>query len=165
MVGRRRIELAEEVLADFYEARDIVRWVRSPMAYSYESSERPGREQDDDAIRGHRDTFYVPLKRLSENAEFFARMRARRYRVIAAFGPESARAYQEINEVTNRITVSAKALMRLDPRRHDDRTFARQERLEQDVWEGDEDEVSARVDAILSSVEERFRKEIIGDTL
>ncbi len=162
-LGRRRMELAEEVLADFYEARDILRWVRSPMAYSHESVERPGRDDDPEDVRQHRDTFYVPLKRISDNAEFFGKMRARRYRVIATFGLEAAKPYETLNEIRNRIAVSAQALMRLDPRRSDERTFARHERLEADVWEGaeEEDNISARIDEILIAIEDRFRKEIV----
>ncbi|MGF0540737.1 hypothetical protein ACQQ2Q_22325 [Agrobacterium sp. ES01] len=164
MVGRRRMELAEEVLADFYEARDVLRWVRSPMAYSHESETRPGRDVDPEDLRGHRDTFYVPLKRLSDNAEFFSRIRARRYRVIAAFGVEAAKPYDVIHEINNRIAVSARMLMQLDPRNTNDRNVSRQERLEADVWEGleENDQIGNRINETLKTVEDRFRPEIVG---
>ena len=97
--GRKRMELAEEVLADVYEAIDVFRWVRSPLAYAGEMQWRPGREHEVEDIRGHRDTFYVPLKRLSDHAEFFSRLRARRYRVIATFGLEKASIYEELHKI------------------------------------------------------------------
>ncbi|MES0127535.1 hypothetical protein [Mesorhizobium sp. M0029] len=163
-IGRRRLELAEDVLADFYEARDILRWVRSPMAYSHESKERPGREEDEPQIQRHRDTFYVPLKRLSDSAEFFAKMRARRYRVIAAFGLDAAKPYETVNQIKNRIAISAQALMRLNPHLNNDREAMRQERLEADVWEGteEEDKINAQMEDVLKIVEEHFRKEIVA---
>lgn len=164
-VGRRRIELAEDVIADFYEAVDVFRWVRSPMAYAYETEARPGREQDAGAVQHHRDTFYVPLKRLSDHAEFFAKVRARRYRVMATFGPDAGRFYDEIHRIHSRIAISAQALMRLDPNDQTDRAFARQERLEQDVWAGygQPDTIADELDALLGSVETRFRTEVGKD--
>ena len=32
-IGKRRLELAEEVLSLFYEARDIIRYIRNPFGY------------------------------------------------------------------------------------------------------------------------------------
>lgn len=31
--GRRNIELAEEKLALFYEAKDVITWIRNPMGF------------------------------------------------------------------------------------------------------------------------------------
>ena len=39
-IGRRKIELAEDVLARFYEARDAIARIRSPFGTSSEGSER-----------------------------------------------------------------------------------------------------------------------------
>lgn len=39
-VGKRRIELAESVLALFYEAEEAVKAIRSPFAYSGEGKSR-----------------------------------------------------------------------------------------------------------------------------
>ncbi|MDX7952135.1 hypothetical protein P7D22_13220 [Lichenihabitans sp. Uapishka_5] len=160
-VGRRRIELAEDVLADFYEAQDLFRWIRSPTAHSHESEGRPGRDQDPDDLRQHRDTFYVPFKRLSDSAEFFARLRARRYRVIATFGPDAASAYEDLHKVQVRIAVAAQALMRLRPGSSSERQVMREEKLERDVWEGygDPDEIKNIISDTISEVEKRFRPE------
>ena len=41
-IGRRKIELAEETLVLFFEARDVVSWIRSPMGFAGEGKqERP----------------------------------------------------------------------------------------------------------------------------
>jgi len=160
-VGRRRIELAEEVLADFYEVRDVLRWVRSPAAYGHESEGRPGRDQESEHTRHHRDTFYVPLKRLTDHAEFFAKMDARRYRVAANFGKDAAEPYDEIREIRAKISISAQALMRLDPAIDDNRTAIRREKLEEDVWEGNgaDDVLASTIDEIVRKVEARFLPE------
>ena len=43
-VGKKRIELAEEVLVRFYEARDVIRIIRNPFGYVGEGSTRQGAE-------------------------------------------------------------------------------------------------------------------------
>lgn len=161
--GRRRMELAEEVLADIYEARAIFRWIRSPASYSSESEGRPGRAEDPEAIRQHRDTFYVPLKRLSDHAEFFARANARRYRVIAAFGVGAERAYELMHEINVTISVSAQALMMLNPNSQQDRLVRREEKMEADVWEGSDPQnpVTQKISEMVAVAEERFRREIV----
>ena len=40
MIGRRRSEIAEDVLAGFYEARDRVSAIRSPAGFANESEGR-----------------------------------------------------------------------------------------------------------------------------
>lgn len=34
--GKRNIELAEDTLALFYEAKDVIAWIRYPISYSNE---------------------------------------------------------------------------------------------------------------------------------
>jgi hypothetical protein len=41
-VGKRRIELAEEVLALFYQAKDAIGWIRFSLCCTTESSTRKG---------------------------------------------------------------------------------------------------------------------------
>jgi hypothetical protein len=161
-IGRRRIELAEEVLADFYEAWDIIRWVRTPFTSSEESRERPGRDDEPEELRGFRDPYYTPIKRIGDHAEFFAKMRARRYRVIATFGTEAAKPYDAIHKIRIRIAHAAQSLMTPARGSDNERTNLRRERWEADIWDGaeDKDEISTELDGILKEVERRFRSEI-----
>lgn len=159
-LGRKKIELAEEVLADFYEARDIFRWIRSPSAYTSEIESRPERGVDErEDVKNHRDTFFVPLKRLSDHSDFFARLRARRYRIIASFGIEAAKPYEELHSVQVEVQVAARTLMRIGPKGRREST----EKYEAIVWEGypTGDKISERIDALVASVENQFRSEIL----
>ncbi len=55
MVGRRKTDLAEEVLAGFYRARDVLTWARFPASDDNDSGEddRPGtRPEDEELERG-----------------------------------------------------------------------------------------------------------------
>lgn len=112
-VGKRKMELAEDVLADFYEARDIINHARSPAAFGGEGSTRPKREGEDDEDTRTRDAYYVAVERLFKRSEFFARLDARQYRFIAHFGKQAAAPYQQLREIRAAIIASAHTLIRM----------------------------------------------------
>ena len=161
-VGRRRIELAEEVISDFYEARDILRWVRSPFAYSHEGKERPGREKESHDVQRVRDTYHVQIERLTKRSELFARMNARKYRVIATYGPEAAAPYDKIQTVHSQIIISAQPIMWALEKSPSDWEKGMLPKWRATIWEGsdDKDEVKAEIDAAVAEVERCFRREI-----
>src|SRR5262245_35787340 len=85
-IGRRRMELAEQVLADFYRARDVINHARSPLIFPDEGSGRPREADEDPRARMDRDRAYVPFARLAKEQELFSRIEARRYPFAAYFG-------------------------------------------------------------------------------
>jgi len=89
-IGKRRMELAEEVLALFYQARDVIRAIRSPFGYVGEggtrktaSDERP---EDKEAL----DQAFVLVERYNRNIEPFSRIHALRYRFMVQLGVDAA---------------------------------------------------------------------------
>jgi hypothetical protein len=159
-IGRRRLELAEEVIADFYEARDAFKWIRSPFASSAESEGRPGREEEHDrAVTQHRDSYYVPLKRMSDQAPLFSRLQARRYRVIATFGPEKAAPFDELRKIQSEVSATAQTLMEMRPsERPLDLDTREMRRVIYSV--GPNDKIGQRLDTLVADVEGLFRPEI-----
>lgn len=157
-IGRRRIELAEEVIADFYEARDIIQWSRAPASFGSEVEQRPGRDTEDSNERARKDTYYVPLKRLHDQSEFFSKLQARRYRVIAAFGNDAAEPYNRLRAIHAKVWTAANMLMRMT------------QRGEGQLWEDlnrtvstaadPKDPIGAELDQLVVEVETRFRPEI-----
>lgn len=107
----RRTEIAEQVLADFYKAKDIVEWARQPMVFTGEGQSRPGRDQDIEARRGAKDALYAPVERLIREREFFSQMHARRFKFMALFGTDSADAFQTFVRCNNMIDAAARALI------------------------------------------------------
>src|SRR3974390_3027616 len=85
---KRRTEFAEEVLGDFYQARDIIQSARSPGGFGDEGATREKEiwETENDTRLLNSD--FRTLERLDKNSGFFAQLLARRYRFIATFGPE-----------------------------------------------------------------------------
>jgi hypothetical protein len=84
MLGRRRAELAERVLALAYEARDAIDAARSPLVFGSEL--QPDDEEDPEIAKV---SDIAPARRLQRESELFAGLRARRYEFMAVFGAEA----------------------------------------------------------------------------
>lgn len=108
---KRRTELAEQILAHFYKARDIFVAARHPAAFGGEGETRPDRDKDNEAVRHHHDAIYAPFERLTKERDFFSEMQARRFRFTAVFGNEAAEAFQVFVRNYNRIGIAVRALI------------------------------------------------------
>ena len=96
-VGRRKAELAEEVLAQFYRARDLMTWARFP---SEGAPEGGGASQ--------------PVERLARESELFSELQASRYRFMAYFGEEAAKPFDELRRMHKEVLEAADSLARAD---------------------------------------------------
>lgn len=163
-VGRRRIELAEDVLASFYEARDAIATIRSPMGYSGEGSSRePGENESPEEKKAY-DQAYVVIERYNKHKELFNKIQSMRYRFIAQFGANSAKPFNGLNEIVHEIFLASNMLADL---------WKRQSRVPaamdippglQDAirehekifwgWGGKSDPIFPRVDAAVHEIEE-----------
>jgi len=108
---KRRTELAELALADFYKAQDIFAAARQPMAFGGDGETRPDRERDDEMTKRYNDSLYAPFERLAKERDFFSEMQARRFRFIALFGNEAADAFQTFVRSYNRVHIAVGALI------------------------------------------------------
>lgn len=149
---RRKTELAEQVLADFYQARSIFQAARHPAGYAHEGATRPNREGEDDGVRQVRDALYAPLERLTREATFLSGVHARRFRLMALLGPTSAEPFQVLLAARNRVAFATSVLLREGDRLLPE---ARYLRAEADIWGvGDEDDEIARdIDAAVGRIE------------
>jgi hypothetical protein len=153
---KRRQELAEEVLSGFYQARDIIRTIRTPMVMSGEAATRPKVESETEAVARQRDTYYVPLARLEENRREIGDLLARRYRAAASFGPVADDAFEKLHGAITGIANASQLLVRwsgddtlkldLDLRRNTERMI---------WWTGgaEPDLIATQVGAAVSSIE------------
>lgn len=91
-IGKRRAELAETVLADFYRFEDVMRTVRSPLPLGdYGTPEMQVELQK------------LPGKRLSANGEFLSQMRVRKHAFAALFGKQAASPFDEAHKLVELI--------------------------------------------------------------
>lgn len=153
--GRRRMELAEVALSEFYEARDIFKWVRSPT---------PAEDDDDDPadVQSARDIYSPILRRLAEDGDFFGRMRARRYRVQALFGAAAIEPYDIMNGVHVDVTQAAKMLIQTPETATGGANRKRSAQWQDTVWDDaeDEDEINGRIELAVRKAEVVFRPQI-----
>src|SRR5215208_1238747 len=89
-IGKRRVELAEEVLALFYQARDIVAEMRAPFSSGGEGQTRKPGPNESSRDKEALDSAFVLIERYVRHSEQFSRIQALRYRFMATFGKEKA---------------------------------------------------------------------------
>ncbi len=105
-VGRRKAELAEEVLAQFYRARDALIWARLPA-----DGAEPSPDGAAAAPAGGR-SMSAPIERLTQASQVFSELQASRYRFMAYFGEEAARPFDELRKLHAEVVEAAGRLIR-----------------------------------------------------
>jgi hypothetical protein len=103
-IGKRKVELAETVLADFYRFEEVVRAARGPFVFNVEMGPKEG-VPDEIASDSH----FAP-KRLMDHEEFLSRLRVRKYEFAAVFGKDAAAPFDEIQKVQNDLPLGDRLL-------------------------------------------------------
>lgn len=168
--GKRRLELAEDSLALFYEAADAIKHIRSPFAFSSETDtiERGERESDEEFQA--RKNASVVFVRYNGYKELFSKLYAMRYRFMAQIGKTEAKPFDDLHSVVNEVTGAARVLARLwvrDQFRTDEQWEHHRkqvERYEAIFWEGlaEEDPINPKVAAIVAELEVTCKSVIAG---
>lgn len=109
-IGKRKAELAEETLANFYHATDAIKMMRSPGTYTDEGTSRKAPPGESAEERKAMDRAHVLLERYNSNADLFSRLRAARYRFIALFGRPAAKPFEDLNAVVLDLVLAAQML-------------------------------------------------------
>lgn len=168
--GKRRIELAENVLALFYEAQEVIREMRNPASFGGEGSSRPRVEDESDEERKIRDSAYVPFERFKRYESLFSRLRSTKFSFMAMFGVEESLAFNDLTVVVNQVLHAAREL---GTRFWLDQGRRQMSQLQLDVhhnlldryqamfWEGtpEEDELAQKVQAAVSRIERVAKNE------
>jgi hypothetical protein len=109
-LGKRRIELAEEILSSFFEVKDAIAEIRNPFSRSNEGqSRKKGKNETADESK-LLDMAYVVVERYERRKDVFNRFNTLKYRCMAAFGHESEEIFIECNKILSSIFVAAKLL-------------------------------------------------------
>lgn len=104
---QRRSEVAEKVLADFYEARRAFEAIRSPMIWAEEMVVEEGVAEDVTRNDG-----YAVRRRMRQYSDLFSRLEATRFTFGALFGPAATLPYDRLVKVHNRVFHAAGDLLR-----------------------------------------------------
>ncbi|WP_217901551.1 hypothetical protein [Pseudanabaena sp. SR411] len=109
-IGKRKIELAETVLAKFYEVEDAIREIRNQFPYINEGQSRKRSDYETEKESQLLDRTYVVFERYQKREKLFAELRALKYRFMANFGSQSGESFKELDKVLNEIFISAHML-------------------------------------------------------
>jgi hypothetical protein len=162
---KRRVELAEEVLAGFLRMRDILREVRSPLAFGNEGEDRPQSDNETDQQAKARRTYFVPISRLLKYSDFINGLMTKRYQMNAYFGPAAEVPFNTIWNVLAQIQSAARmmigSLAADGQRQGSDNLWDKWERA---IWEGleDPDPHVAEIETAIAAVEAICRPTLTG---
>lgn len=109
-VGKRRIELAETVLALFYEAEDVIKAIRSPFAYGGEGKSRKRSKNETEEQSEILDNAYVAIERYQSREKLFAELMSLKYRTMVTFSTQSREPFDELNGAIKQILFAARKL-------------------------------------------------------
>jgi hypothetical protein len=167
-IGRRRIEMAEEVLMKFYQARDAISRIRSPLGYVGEGRNRKRREGESPAASEVLDRAYVVVERYEKEEALFSNLHALRYQVMARLSVDAAKPFDELRTILNEIFFAAQMLgshywqrQGMVPMTEAERESHLNGMFEKEAifWAGYEkpDKIAVRVDAAIADIEKVFR--------
>ena len=146
------MELAEEVLALFYQARDVIQSIRSPFGYGGEGETRKPTPNEHPEDKAALDQAYVIIERYNRHNETFARIHALRYRFMAQFGVDAAVPFNELNSIVGELFLASRRQARLVAReerasRSDsayDKYQKKKDEIEAVLYIGEEDDPTTR---------------------
>jgi len=171
-IGKKKLELAEEVLALFYEAQDTISYIRNPFSFVGEGSTRnvaPNESTEEKQINNNAN---VVFERYEKRKDLFNKLYSMRYRYMAQFGKDSAKPFEDLRKIVNDIFISARMLPHfwLDQGRRqwkNDQEFQEHlkemHRCEAIFWEksSEKDPIIPRVNLVISDIEAQSLR-IIG---
>lgn len=155
--GKRKIELAEEVLALFYEAKDAIRAIRNPLSYQGEGKTRKPEENETPREKEARDRVYFVYERFEKRQEIFNKLHSKRYQFKARFGPEKDKPFEDLKDIVIDIQVSATSLAMTwsEPYDNNDQKIKDEIRKDESViWSiSKDDPIKPRVEKVILDIE------------
>lgn len=150
-IGKRRLELAEDVLFSFYQVREIIQDARTAFVDAREMVREEG--VPDEVARS---AYYAPIRRLRHSFDKITELRANRHRFAAVFGVEATAPWKEIERVLHDIDAASDTLLRnrdqhVPPDAPEAQFYTDQRRILARRSEGDP--ITPRLDAAVAQVE------------
>jgi hypothetical protein len=163
---KRKYELAEEVLANFYEAHQAIQIIRSPFGFGHEGSSRPKQENETKEESQIYNQAYVSRERFERNKKSFEKLQALKFRFITLYGKEYEQHFDKFNQTVNKIFFASDqiAMVRLG-QYGDDKEFIRDTMKEsREILYSrttKEDKIELELEEAIKAIETKC-KEIIG---
>lgn len=163
---KRKYELAEEVLANFYEAHQAIQIIRSPFGYVHEGSSRPKQDNENKEESQIYNQAYVSRERFERNKTSFEKLQSLKFRFIALYGKEYEQHFDKFTQTVNKIFFASDQIanVRLGQYGDDKNFIAKTNKESQEIlYSGinKEDKIESELQIAIMSIETKC-KEIIG---
>lgn len=109
-IGKRKIELAEETLATYFEIKDAIAFIRSPFSSNTEGSTREQAPYETEAEKQLLNRGFIVFERYEKKKEIFIRFSTLKYKFMAVFGPKTEQIFTDTHQIINSIFTSANML-------------------------------------------------------
>ena len=163
-IGKKKIDLAEEVLCSIYEIKDIIRFIRSPLGFEGEGSTRKRGSNENQEESRILDNAYVVYERYNKHKDVFNNFLKLQYRYMANFGKKGEEPFKIISKVINDIFSASRMLARVYWRKLDRETMSETElsrhlekiqKYENIFWQTEqEDEINNQIESAIRVCED-----------
>jgi hypothetical protein len=152
---KRRTEFAEQVLADFYQAREIVAEARSPGSFGGEGETRQKEDWETEQDTSRLNSYFATAERLINKRKFFAQLHARRYRFQALLGQEAVKPYDDLHKVYASVMVAVRMLVMTYRDRQEGSLPVNRQEWQGMIWDvgAENDPIAMRLNQIVSAIE------------
>lgn len=159
--GKRQIELAEETLALFYEARDTIANIRNPFSWGSESDNIERGERESDKDFNARKRANTVFSKYNDHQELFNKIHSMRYRFMAQIGKDESVPFDELRSIIDKILNSVRMLARLWARGEN---WDDIEKYEAVIWYGKsvDDPINEKLEKTIQKMEYTCKKVISG---
>lgn len=160
--GKKEFEVAEIVLAKFYEAKDRISAIRSPLSWANEGQSRKIDKIETPEQTRLLNLAYVSVERYQNHQEFFSKLNALKYRFMFIFGSDKAEPFDKLQKLLSEVLGAARLLGTFWVRQEElsmieGKTVKLSEditKYEDVIWEGKKpDPIAERVNELVSTIE------------
>jgi len=158
LVGTKRYELAEQTLALFYEAQEVIREMRVGVVDKNELSgfSKPEPTETENPMVA----WFNAMD--AERRALFAKLEALKFRFMATFGSEYGRAFEIFASVNGKVRHAAMRLPEFDQNRMSEGAWKAYKRWDEiRYYTGETDEIEKELSAALAPVEQLCR-DVVG---
>lgn len=110
---KRKYELAEEVLANMYEAHHAIRIIRSPLGFGNEGSSRSKNDNETQQQTEIYNKAYVARERFERNKKPLEKLHTLKYRFIALYGKEYEKHFNKFSQTVHKIFFASDQIARV----------------------------------------------------
>ena len=164
MLGKRKVEIAEQTLVATYKVQGAMAFIRSPAGYEGEGKTRTKAVTEAENLARVLDGYFVPIERIRKASEDFAEFLRLRLLCKVHFGSKSAEPFDEILKARDRVVLAANMLsMTAEDRLYGEKTdLALFREWQSLIWDmGDEDLLTPTIRAAVGRIEEICGRHLI----